>query len=96
MGSGATQSDTSISLLMEKNPELDKSWQFNLECQNSYAACDSHKGNCSISWRRERTVSFLQLLKDTEAQIRQTQESVWMDFQFIAPEDTQNANKLTT
>lgn len=40
MGSTATQSDTSINLLMEKKPEQDKSWKFNLECQNSYTAGD--------------------------------------------------------
>lgn len=40
MGSAAAQSDTSISLLKEKNPEPDKTWEFNLECQNNYAACD--------------------------------------------------------
>lgn len=37
MGSGDAESDTSISLVMEKNPEPGESWKFNQECQNNYA-----------------------------------------------------------
>lgn len=71
MGSGADQSDTSISLLMEKNTEPDKSWKFNLGCQS--------RRRC-VSQRSERAVEVQQLLKDAEAVIGQTRKSVWRIF----------------
>ena len=81
MGSGAAQSDTSISLLMEENTEPDRSWKFNLGCQS--------RRRC-VSQRSERAVEVQQLLKDAEALIRQTQESVRRDIQVVPPEAAQN------
>lgn len=63
MGSAAARSDASISLLMEKNPEPDKSCKFNLRVKivplTQRKLCFTEKRGRSMSFNFSRTLKLI-------------------------------------